>query len=172
MFKIMGLGLVICGCTAMGVAAGNEMERRIRDLEELIRILELLEGEIGYANAVLAESFCRVAKRVRKPFSLFLEHMAEHMERLEGDTLPRIFAHHVQKDLRQTALCPEDREALIGFGEQLGYPDVKMQLAAIAHYKSQLIKACAQTQEHYRQNSKMYRYLGLMGGLFLAVIFF
>ena len=172
MFKIIGLGLVICGCTAMGMAAGNEMERRIRDLEEIIKMLEFLEGEIGYANAVLAESFCHVARRMRKPFSFFLENMAEHMERFEGDTLQKIFAQHVQKDLRQTALHPEDREALIGFGEQLGYLDVKMQLTAIAHYKSQLTKACAQAQEHYRKNSKMYRYLGLMGGLFLAVIFF
>lgn len=57
MFKIVGLLLVVCGCTAMGLSAGNEMERRIRELRELLKLLEILEGEIGYANAALAEAF-------------------------------------------------------------------------------------------------------------------
>ena len=45
MAKYMGLGLVLVGCIAMGIAAGKDMERRVRDLRELIKLLQLLEGE-------------------------------------------------------------------------------------------------------------------------------
>lgn len=45
MAKYMGLGLVLVGCTAMGIAAGKDMERRVRDLRELIKLLQLLEGK-------------------------------------------------------------------------------------------------------------------------------
>ena len=171
MVKYIGLGLVICGCTAMGMSAGNEMERRIRDIRELLKLLELLEGEIGYANAVLAEGFCHAAKRMKKPYAAFLENMAGHMDELRGDTLGSIFERHVREDLRHTSLLPQDKEGLVCFGEQLGNLDVKMQLAAIALYKEQLTQSCAQAQEAWRSDSKLYRCLGLMGGLFLAVLF-
>lgn len=171
MIKYIGLGLVICGCTAMGMAAGNEMERRVRDIRELLKLLELLEGEIGYANAVLSEGFRHASGRMRKPYSVFLEKMAEHMDELRGDTLGEIFRQYVRTELRHTALLPADREGLVCFGEQLGNLDVRMQLAAIALYREQLSQTCAQAQEAYRSDVKLYRCLGLMGGLFLAVIF-
>ena len=172
MFKIVGLLLVVCGCTAMGLSAGNEMERRIRELRELLKLLEILEGEIGYANAALAEAFRHGARRMAEPFSGFLEHMAKHMDEFRGDTLGEIFMRHVQEDLKGTALCRKDLDALTGFGEQLGYLDVKMQLAAIGLYKEQLTHEYVRAREDCRKNSKLYRCLGLMGGLFLALIFF
>lgn len=171
MIKYVGLGLVIWGCTAMGMSAGNEMAGRIRDIRELLKFLELLEGEIGYANAVLTEGFRHAARRMGKPYASFLKNMAEHMDELRGDMLGEIFEQHVREDLRHTALLPADKEGLVCFGEQLGNLDVKMQLAAIALYKEQLTQTCTQAQERYQRDSKMYRCLGLMGGLFLAVVF-
>jgi len=171
MVRYVGLGLVIFGCAAMGMSAGNELGRRIRDLRELLKLLELLEGEISYAHAVLTESFRHAARRMRTPYAEFLENMAEHMDERRGDTLKDIFAHHVRDDLKNTALLSADREELVCFGEQLGNLDVKMQLAAIALYRKQLSQACVQAQENWRRDSKLYRCLGFMGGLFLAVLF-
>lgn len=171
MVKYIGMGLVIFGCTAMGISAGNEMEGRIRDIRELLKLLELLEGEIGYANAVLSEGFRHAARRMKKPYAVFLENMAEHMDELRGDTLGSIFAQHVREDLQHTALVPGDKEGLACFGEQLGNLDVRMQLAAIALYKEQLSQSCVQAQEAWRRDSRLYRCLGLMGGLFCAILF-
>lgn len=171
MVRYIGLGLVILGCTAMGISAGNEMERRIRDLRELLKFLELLEGEIGYANAVLTEGFRHAARRMKRPYAGFLENMAGHMDELRGDTLREIFEQYVRADLRHTALLEEDREELVCFGEQLGNLDVKMQLAAISLYREQLSRTCVQARETWKKDSKLYRCLGVMGGLFLAVMF-
>lgn len=171
MVKVIGLGLVVLGCTAMGMSAGSEMERRIRELRELLKLLELLEGEIGYAHAVLTEGFRHAARRMRKPYAVFLENMADHMDELRGDALRDIFAQHVREDLKDASLLEADREGLVGFGEQLGNLDVRMQLAAIALYREQLTQAHAQAQEEWKRDSKLYRCLGLMGGLFLAVLF-
>lgn len=171
MLRYMGLGFIIFGCTAMGLSAGHELERRIRDLRELLKLLELLEGEIGYANEALNEAFRHAARRMKKPFAGFLENMAGHMDELRGDTLRDIFAQHVREDLSHTALSAEDREGLVCFGEQLGNLDVRMQLAAIALYKEQLSQSCEQARENWKKDSKLYRCLGLMGGLFLAVMF-
>lgn len=171
MVRCIGLGLVIFGCGALGLSAGNELERRIRDLRELLKLLELLEGEIGYAHAVLTESFRHAARRMGRPYAGFLEHMADHMDELRGDGLRDVFEQHVREDLKQTALLSADKEELICFGEQLGNLDVRMQLAAIALYKEQLSRTCVQAQEVWKRDSKLYRCLGFMGGLFLAVLF-
>lgn len=171
MAKYMGLGLVLVGCTAMGIAAGKDMDRRVRDLRELIKLLQLLEGEIGYANAVLSEGFRHAARRMRMPYGRFLEKMADHMDELRGEGLKDIFEGCIREELNHTALTREDKEALAGFGAQLGNLDVKMQLGAIALYREQLLQAYGQAQEMWRKDAKLYRYLGVMGGLFLTVIF-
>ena len=171
MLKIIGIGLVICGSTATGLAISRDMEKRILELNELQKMLKMLAGEIGYANATLAESFHHVAKRIKKPFSCFLENMALHMEAFLGHPMQEIFQRHVEEDLSHTALLAEDLEQLVRFGEQLGYLDVKMQLNAIAMYERQLCDTCTQAREVFKSKSKVCRYLGVMGGLFLAVLF-
>lgn len=169
--RYVGMGLVVFGCTALGMEMSSDRKKRIRDIRELQKILDLLEGEIGYAHASLPESFRQVSGRVKPPFSGFLAHMAEHMEAFLGDTLKEIFRQHVRDELEQTALQKDDLEDLIRFGEQLGYLDVKMQLTAIAFYREQLAQSCEQAQELYRNQSKLFRCLGIMGGLFLVIIF-
>ena len=171
MLKWLGIGLMICGSTAVGVVMSRELEQRIILLQELRKVMSMLEGEIHYANATLSEAFYHVARRSKQPFSGFLEHMAERMDGLSGGTIQEIFQMYVDQDLKNTALLTSDLEQLKRLGEQLGYLDVKMQQKAIQLYTEQLQETCAQAAGVYQSKSKICRYLGIMGGLFLAILF-
>lgn len=171
MIRWLGIGLVIAGSTAIGLAVSWEMEKRLVQLREMRRMVGMLEGEIRCANSTLSECFRHVAGRICEPFGAFLENMAEHMEEFRGDTVQEIFTQHVEQDLRDTALASEDLEQLKRLGEQLGYLDAQMQLNALALYQNQLEDSYKRAAEAFAGKAKLCRYLGLMGGLFLAIIF-
>ena len=171
MIRWLGFGLVILGSAAVGLAVSWEMEKRLVQLREMRRMVEMLEGEIRCANSTLSECFHHVAGRTLPPFDTFLENMAEHMEEFRGDTVQEIFRQHVEQDLSDTALLTEDLEQLKRLGEQLGYLDVQMQLGALTLYQNQLEDSYKRAAEAYVGKAKLCRYLGLMGGLFLAIIF-
>lgn len=170
MIKWIGIGLMVIGTTAFGLSMSRDLEKRIIQLKEIRKMVSMLQGEIRCANSTLAEGFYHVARRVAQPFSNFLEKMADHMEEFRGDTMQTIFLEHVQTDLKDTVLQSEDLEQLSRLGEQLGYLDMQMQLDALELYEKQLEDAYRQAEETFQKQSKMYRYLGFMGGLFLAII--
>lgn len=170
MIKLIGMGLVLGGCSAAGFAAERELSRRVRDIRELMEFLRLLEGEIRYGGASLPECFRHIAGKLRQPYGSFLQQAAGHMEEYTGDTLGEILARHMDKELSGTALSPSDRESFLRFADGLGYLDAKMQLAAIAFYREQLERDHAAALELCRSQSKLYRFLGVMGGLFLVIL--
>lgn len=171
MLKWIGIGLVICGSTAAGISLSRDLEKRVKQLNELRKVVVMLQGEIRYSNAPLSEAFHHVSLRIKEPFAIFLEHVAGHMEEFSGETLSDIFSQHIQEDLKYTSLLPEDLEQLKRLGESMGYLDRQMQLETMNLYLDQVNTACEEAAEHYRNKSKLYHCLGVMGGLFLAVIF-
>ena len=171
MLKWIGIGLVICGSTAAGISFSKDLERRVKQLSELRKAIVMLQGEIRYSNSPLSEAFHHVSLRIKEPFAMFLEHVAGHMEAFCGETLSDIFMQHIQEDLKRTALLPGDLEQLGRLGDNLGYLDRQMQLETMNLYMEQLDMAHQEAKEHYRSKSRLYHCLGVMGGLFLAIIF-
>lgn len=171
MIKWLGIGFVILGSTAMGMVMSGDLEKRVRQLKELRKMLVMIQGEIRYANAPLSEAFHHVGRRVPAPFQEFLEHVACQMEEYRGEVFSDIFARNVRIDLAGTALKKEDKEQLLRLGENLGYLDGQMQMNSIELYLHQLNETCEEASQEVRNKSKVYHCLGVMGGLFLAIIF-
>ncbi|MDR0273684.1 MAG: stage III sporulation protein AB, partial [Clostridiales bacterium] len=70
----------------------------------------------------------------------------------------------------QTQLAEEDFAALESLGKTLGYLDKQMQINAIQLTLRYIDTKVSDLQTHCDKNKKMYRHLGVLGGLLLAVI--
>lgn len=171
MLKWVGIGLMIGACSAIGLSMGQDLKKRVTQLQELRRMTGMLQGEIQYAKSPLAEAFRHVAGRIREPFSDFLRHTAEDMEEFSGESFSEIFSRNAEEDLKGSGLLREDMEQLRGFGEHLGYLDQEMQLRTINLYRTQLMETCETASEEFKNKEKVYRYLGVCMGLFLAILF-
>lgn len=171
MLKWIGIVLVFCGSTAAGISFSRELLKRVQQLGELRKLVVMLQGEIRYSNAPLFEAFGHVSQRVKDPFSLLLKNVAAKMEEFCGESLSEIFSRQIEEDLKATSLLPEDLEQLGRLGESLGYLDRQMQLETMNLYLEQLNLACDEAAEQHRSKSKLYHCLGIMGGLFLAIVF-
>lgn len=171
MLKLLGLCAVVGMSTALGYSLGNDLKKRVEQLIECKRMFVMLQGEIKYAKTPLSEGFAKVANRVTKPFSGFLSYVSEELEERSGKSLIEIFTVGVDLHLKGSAFSKDDLDRLKDVGSHLGYLDMEMQIRTIDLYLEQLNDSINQAKEEYQNKSRVYRCLGLMGGLFLAIIF-
>lgn len=172
MLKILGAGMTIAGCSAMGFHVCSNMRKRIRILQELRRMAIMLASEITYANSTLEEAFGHLEKRLRTPVGTFFGHVRQKMEEGEHGVLSDVFQTQIRCDLAKSGLLKSDLENLQTLGGQLGYLDVEMQKKMLEYYLEQVNDACIQAQQEYREKERLFRCLGISAGVFLVILLY
>ena len=162
--------LVILSCTAMGYGKSLNYSKRLRELEEIQKMVYFLLGEITYRREALPEAMVRVADKVRPPLSQFLREVSKAAKEYQGERFSRIFSLKAAEYLKDTSLTKRDLEELARLGEDLGYMDITMQENTIHLYLEALKGEIARTEKEAPAKKKMYQALGLMAGIFLAVM--
>ena len=87
-----------------------------------------------------------------------------------GDYTPYDKITKEEKHLKESSLTKTDLEEFIRLGEDLGYMDITMQENTIHLYLEALKGEIARTEKEAPAKKKMYQALGLMTGIFLAVM--
>lgn len=169
MLKMLGLFCLFLSCTLLGVSKSSNLRRRLELLEELRRVLLLLAGEIRCVRSPLPEAFRRIGTKAAAPYDTFLKRVANDME---GDSKKPFFVifQEALEVFQDVPLSKEDRALLRELGQQLGYLDVQMQLKTLELYEEMVKEAIRKAAGEYGQKARMYRYLGVLLGVFLVVL--
>jgi len=84
------------------------------------------------------------------------------------------FAERWQLQIREFPqkwrLTPQDMQLLTDFGARLGTTDADGQLAHIAHYREIFAAQLEEARQESAQKSKLYKTLGLFGGMSAALL--
>lgn len=169
--KLIGCGLVITSSGALGIRKAEQWKEHRRTLERLRRMILLLKGEILYAHAPLGEALARVAGKSEEGVlpGLFTR-VAERLERQEGTRFFDIWREEIDASAKTLILSEKEIQELKELGEHLGYLDLELQERTIALYLEQLDMAVMFYREHENEQTKLCTSLGVMGGLFLAIV--
>ena len=65
-----------------------------------------------------------------------------------------------------------DKELLLGFGEKLGKTDLEGQLSHIELYRALFQKQIKEAEDDAQKKSRLYRTLGIFGGVSAAILIF
>ena len=84
MLKAAGAVLVILSCTAIGYGKSLNYSARLRELEEIQKMVYFLLGEITYRREALPEAMVRVADKIRPPLSQFSPGSFKSSQRVPG----------------------------------------------------------------------------------------
>ena len=168
--KVVGCILIILSSTLMGFYCSSELRSRINDLKELRKIIMLLRGDIRYGNTPLPEAINAIAKRHDGNFKNFLVKVSDSLSERLGNTFSQIWAQAVEKELHITSLSKRDKYQMIQFGEHLGYLDKEMQLNTLDLYIAQLDDEIRELSETVKEKTYLYNSLGIMAGIFMAII--
>ena len=111
-----------------------------------------------------------MADKIRSPLADFLREAARAAGEYQGERFSRIFAEKAEEYLKDSSLTKGDLEEFKRLGEELGYMDVTMQKNNIDLYLDQLKGEIRRTEKEGPARKKLYPALGLMAGMFLAVV--
>lgn len=168
--KILGILLTVTACGGLGADAAFRVKRRLRLLEELKTMATHLKGEILYANAPLDEAFERTGRRNPGSAGTLFSQVADEMREETGESFGKIWAGQAQAFAKTSLLSQKEKEELIRFGEHLGYLDRDMQEKTIQFYLEDLEHAIQALRKQEPEKCRLFMSLGVLSGLFLAVV--
>lgn len=168
--KMIGCTFLMISTTAIGLLKSEQLKKRVLYLNELKRMMGLLQGELRFHRATLSEAAQNVAKRVEDPFSTFLNGLADKLENrcLEGFTY--VWNQMSEELLAYGGLQKEDKSLLEQLGRSLGYLDLEMQTESLNLAIIQTEEAIQSAKEQKEIKGKLYRTMGVTAGAFLTLL--
>jgi len=166
--RVIGGALVCASCALLGLYVGDKGLRRGALLQELQRTLLMLKSEIEYALYPLPQALKKVSERAEKPFAEFYSSVSTQLASKEM-SMAEAWATNTAL-LGQTQLHNEDLVVLDNVGRALGSIDVAVQTSAIDLAIVDLEHKIKRLDEENAKNVKMYRGLGILGGLLITVV--
>ncbi len=170
MLKIMGWSLILVGGLGFGDAAARELGKRVAQLEELQRLLLILQGEIRCVRITLPAVCELLAKDAKAPFQQFFWKVSKDLGKRTGQTAGEIWSRNLKEIQKLLFLTKKEQQDLEEFGQLLGRMDMPMQLSAIQFYQEKIMISLAEAKAAADSRQKLYRYLGALGGAALVLV--
>ncbi|HWR55569.1 MAG TPA: stage III sporulation protein SpoIIIAB [Negativicutes bacterium] len=170
--KMLGATLVIAATSWAGFEAAQRFQQRPRQLRELQSCLQMLETEINYGLTPLPTALEKLAEGREGPIGDFCCAVKNELFAHQGMTMRA--AWNISLDLlgKHCALTECDQNILRNFGATLGMSDRHDQIKHLKLAMSQLAAAETSAWEEKLKNERMFRALGILGGLAVVILFY
>ena len=172
--KIVGSLFLLGSAASIGFIKSEELTERVKKLQEMKRMMILLQGELRFHRAALSEAFENVAERVKEPFGSFLKETGKRLECKEGAGFDEIWEETSAKLLMMEGMnvnpgvdyfetgwtAPEYYEQICSEASQVVYFDEKGVLkkdgTAVFHNRPDKIYKNVKDVESYNLNVVLY----------------
>lgn len=171
MLRAVGIAGLFFSCAGIGLLKSRALSLRLLALKRIGRMVQLLKNEIDCRRSSLPEAFLAIAEKMEAPYSDFAGALAGRMEAFDGESFAGIFRQEIGKNLADSGLAGEDLEGLQELGNYLGYLDKQMQLETLRLYQEELKRTEEELHAGLPIKKKLYQSLGIMGGVFLMILF-
>ena len=171
MLKLVGAVLIIFASAGLGYLKSRELMLHEKNLEEFLQVILCLKGEIRCGNSSLSDALRDTACRCRGRYEEFLERVAACIEANTEEKLSIIFQNCTENYLTDIKLDEDERRKISLLGEKLGYLDREMQIRQLELYETDFLYLLQNLRKDKEEKKKIYRSLGAMGGILLAILF-
>lgn len=169
--KLIG-AVVLTGATSLiGFSLAADCSKRPRALRELQALMQMLENEMAYLSNLLSEAFIRIYRGTDSDTAILFREAADNLGE-NGTTAAEAWEKAIEGNYAKLSLNKEDKAILMTFGKMLGNSDLEGQLNNIRLITSQLKLQELKAEEIKSKNEKMYRSLGVLSGLAIAIVLF
>lgn len=167
--RLAGAALIVLAASRLGALVAGRFTARRLDLRSLTDALERLETEVVYGATPLPRALGELAEsgpsRVRAFF-------ADVVSRLGvADDLPMAWREALDAFFATSSLIGSDRGALRPLGDVLGRSDRQDQSRHLKATAQKLRQLEAQAALDEDRHARLWRSVGTLGGLAIAIIF-
>lgn len=168
--KLIGLAAVVLSATIAGNVVAAGYGARTRQLGQLRVGLHLLRSEVIYALGALPGALDRVAAGVSPPVAGIFRQAAALLRSREGVSAGEAWDRSVLAAFSQTALSAGDLEVVRALTGYLGQTDRDDQQRHLGLAVERLKVREDEARSDQQASERMWRYLGLLGGLALGLV--
>lgn len=167
--KWLGGILIVSGGVLLGLRLAGSMNRRLRELLELKRMLLFLLGEMEYNMTPLAPAFQNISGKLREPVSGWLSELSECLGERNGRTFQDVWQASLSALSDKSYLKQTDIHLLAELGNSLGYLDLKQQMGGIRLCMDMLDTEILGAQKTLPGKSRTAICLSTLGGVMLLL---
>lgn len=170
MIKIIGIVLIIVSGTGIGFKASENLVIQNDRLKKMKKLITILRGEIKYNNSYIGQALVAVSSKVSSPYQEFLLHVSKKLEDYSGRTMSDIWKEGVEETLSDSCLSHAQLSKFKDLGDTLGFLDKEMQLSTFDLFLEQLDIEINENNTKLKDNCKLYKCLGVMGGILVVLL--
>jgi len=167
--KLLGSLLVVIAGTWAGFALAGRYCERPRQIGQLIGCLTALQSYVNYASMPLPEALVHCGNQVEGPVRELFHHTAKTLSAC-GWLSPRQALAGALEEAPRLAFNSPEKEVLLQLGANLGFTDRGEQQKYLTMVLQELGRIEQESRRARDQNAKMYRYLGICGGLAVVIL--
>ncbi|NMB42029.1 MAG: stage III sporulation protein AB [Firmicutes bacterium] len=168
-FKLLGASLIVFAAYTYGYNISSMYQKRVLQLKELLLALEMLLAEVNYGLTPLPRAFINVGKKLKKPVGTVFSEAATLMLKSKGLSAQECWKKALERNCDALQLSRNGMELVDRLGLVWGQCDKSGQLKQIALIQELLRQALEEAENEYHKNDKIWKYLGLLGGLTMVI---
>ena len=165
--RIAGAILVCAASAGLGIYMGQRGIKRADMLLEFKRTLLMLKSEIEYAARPLPQAFENIAQAAMPPFDGFYRAVAAGLQSKQAVDAAW---QEGMDGLSGAGFAAADISLISAAGRNIGGIDQAASLAAIDMAAAEVDTNMTRLAAENVKNVKMYRSLGILGGLLIVVV--
>lgn len=168
LLKIFGCLLIFLGCGGIGFGMGRDYNARINQLEQVKKMLFLLEGEIKYNNGGIYETMRKLTGISDNIMTGFFKSVVKD----DTGTLKAAWQLNAEKSLASNSkLTKEDIAIIKDLGNTIGMTDKETQIKNIDHVMECINDNVNELKKGKTEKCRLYRTTGIAAGAFLTILF-
>lgn len=149
-----------------GIFAASGLLKRVLTLETVIRLYQYLYDRLKFLQPSVGSLISQAAVCAEFKDLTFLPACGESLRR--GESFPESWKTAVEAF---PELKREEKTVMLSLGDILGASDLESQLSAIEYGKALLETRLETAREYAGKHKKLYRTLGILAGLGIAILF-
>ncbi len=170
MLKILGCILMIYSTTRVGFAYSQNISKRYKELWGIKQDISILKRQMEYAYIPLGEIVQQIMESSLKEHQKFWSNLGEEIKKKDGRSLKLIWTDLVSLELANGNLLPADLTEFKAIGEILSMAERKQQIGMLGMYLYKLDFSIEEIDKEKKCQEKTYRTLGVLSGMFMAIM--
>lgn len=164
--KWLMLILLFGGIAYLGRNLSNQYQTRVNNLKEMRGSLNMLQTKIKYTYMPLPDIFEEIANSCSLAVASIFSKAKEKMQRV---TAGQAWEEAVE-EAKDTEFKQEDKNTIKSLAKLLGKTDIDGQISEIKLVQVFLETQIQKAEEECQKNQKLYKTLGVVGGLGMVII--
>lgn len=170
MLKIIGIILIMFSSSFFGYQKASAYKKRVLELNEFKKGVEMFETEIRFVRTPLCEAFDKIGGKLTGSVSSLFADFSKKYVLLNGMSVNEIWNAVIDENTKNTYLCNDDIKIVKDFGVCLGITDTEGQINNIMSVLDRIESQINCAKDLEQKNAKLYQSLGIYSGVLISIL--